>query len=103
MWAIDFLNRRRQERPVAGMDNACRGVYSSFPSQQNRLAVGSYPDTIARIQGWIFDNGPAVPAKAHYLRAFQAFDVDKGQHDSLMRHMDIGIGHRRQAGNTLGY
>lgn len=71
--------------------------------RNNGYLWGRYPDTIARIQAWIFDNGPVVPEEEYYLRAFPTFEVEKGKHDWLMRHVIIGIGRRKEAGNILRY
>jgi len=71
--------------------------------RNNGYLWGRYPDTIAKIQAWIFDNGPVVPEEEYYLRAFPTFEVEKGKHDWLMRHVIIGIGRRKEAGNILRY
>lgn len=71
--------------------------------RNNGYLWGRHPDTIAKIQAWIFDNGPIVPEKDYYLRAFPTFEVEKGKHDWLMRHVIIGIGRRKEAGNILRY
>lgn len=71
--------------------------------RNNGYLWGRYPDTIAKIQAWIFDNGPVVPEEEYYLRAFPTFEVEKGRHDWLMRHVIIGIGRRKEHGNILRY
>lgn len=71
--------------------------------RNNGYLWGRHPDTIEKIQAWIFDNGPIVPEEDYYLRAFPTFEVEKGKHDWLMRHVIIGIGKRKEAGNTLRY
>ena len=71
--------------------------------RNNGYLWGRHPDTIAKIQAWIFDNGPIVPEEDYYLRAFPTFEVEKGKHDWLMRHVIIGIGRRKEAGNILRY
>ena len=71
--------------------------------RNNGYLWGHYPDTIAKIQAWIFDNGPVVPEEEYYLRAFPTFEVEKGKHDWLMRHVIVGVGRRKEAGNILRY
>lgn len=71
--------------------------------RNNGYLWGRYPDTIAKIQAWIFDNGPVVPEEEYYLRAFPTFEVERGKHDWLMRHVIVGIGRRKEAGNILRY
>ncbi len=71
--------------------------------RNNGYLWGRFPDTIAKIQAWIFDNGPVVPEEEYYLRAFPTFEVEKGKHDWLMRHVIVGIGRRKEAGNILRY
>jgi hypothetical protein len=44
-----------------------------------------------------------VPEADYYLRAHPTFEVSRGPHDWLMRHVIIGIGQRRQAGNCIRY
>jgi hypothetical protein len=64
---------------------------------------GRYADTMTKIRAWIFENGPVVPESDYYLRAFPTFEVEKGKHDWLMRHVIIGIGKRKEAGNIVRY
>lgn len=64
---------------------------------------GRYADTMTKIRAWIFENGPVVPETDYYLRAFPTFEVEKGKHDWLMRHVIIGVGKRKEAGNTVRY
>lgn len=64
---------------------------------------GRHPDTMAKIRAWIFENGPEVPESDYYLRAFPTFEVEKGKHDWLMRHVIIGVGKRKAAGNIVRY
>jgi len=71
--------------------------------RNNGYLWGRHPDTITKIQAWIFDNGPIVPEEDYYLRAFPTFEVEQGKHDWLMRHVIIGIGRRKEAGNILRY
>jgi hypothetical protein len=64
---------------------------------------GRYTDTMTKIRAWIFENGPVVPESDYYLRAFPTFEVEKGKHDWLMRHVIVGIGKRKEAGNIVRY
>jgi Protein of unknown function (DUF3237). len=64
---------------------------------------GRKPDTMQRIREWIFNGGPPVPYEEYYLRAFPTFEVSRGKHDWLMRHVFIGIGERLPDGNRLRY
>lgn len=64
---------------------------------------GREPDTMDKIRAWIFDGGPVIPPEEYYLRAFPTFEVETGKHDWLMRHVFVGIGERKEAGNTLRY
>jgi hypothetical protein len=64
---------------------------------------GRYSDTMTKIRAWIFENGPAVPESDYYLRAFPTFEVEKGKHDWLMRHVIVGVGKRKAAGNVVRY
>ena len=64
---------------------------------------GRYTDTMAKIRAWIFENGPVVPESDYYLRAFPTFEVETGKHDWLMRHVIVGIGKRKEAGNIVRY
>jgi hypothetical protein len=64
---------------------------------------GRHPDTMAKIRAWIFENGPVVPESDYYLRAFPTFEVEKGKHDWLMRHVIVGVGKRKEAGNIVRY
>lgn len=64
---------------------------------------GRHADTMARIRAWIFENGPVVPESDYYLRAFPTFEVEKGKHDWLMRHVIVGVGKRKEAGNVVRY
>jgi hypothetical protein len=71
--------------------------------RNNGYLWGRYPDTIAKIQDWIFNNGPVVPEDEYYLRAFPTFEVETGKHDWLMRYVIVGIGRRKEAGNIVRY
>ncbi|MES2605918.1 MAG: DUF3237 domain-containing protein [Pseudomonadota bacterium] len=64
---------------------------------------GRYSDTMVKIRAWIFENGPVVPETDYYLRAFPTFEVEKGKHDWLMRHVIVGVGKRKEAGNIVRY
>jgi hypothetical protein len=64
---------------------------------------GRTPDVIPRIQDWMFRAGPAVPNSEFYLRAAPTFEVAKGKHDWLMRHIFIGLGDRFADGNIIRY
>jgi hypothetical protein len=71
--------------------------------RNNGYLWGRQPDTMAKIRAWIFENGPEVPETDYYLRANPTFEVERGKHDWLMRHVIIGIGRRKEAGNILRY
>ena len=64
---------------------------------------GHQPDTLKRIQDWMFRDGPEVPFDEFYLRAAPSFETEKGPHDWLMRHVFIGLGQRQSDGNTIKY
>lgn len=64
---------------------------------------GRQPDTIKRMQDWMFRDGPEVPFEEFYLRSSPAFECPKGPHEWLMRHIFVGIGSRRRDGNTIRY
>lgn len=64
---------------------------------------GRKPDTIKRMQDWMFRDGPEVPFEEFYLRASPTFETEKGPHDWLMRHIFIGIGQRSRDGNLIRY
>jgi hypothetical protein len=64
---------------------------------------GRTPDVIPRIQDFMFRGGPAVPHHEFYLRAAPTFEVAKGKHDWLMRHIFVGIGDRFNDGNIIRY
>lgn len=71
--------------------------------RNNGYLWGRHPDTMAKIRAWIFENGPEVPESDYYLRANPTFEVERGKYDWLMRHVFIGIGRRKEAGNVLRY
>jgi hypothetical protein len=64
---------------------------------------GRTPDVIPRIQDWMFRGGPPVPHEEFYLRAAPTFEVAKGKHDWLTRHIFVGIGDRFADGNIIRY
>jgi hypothetical protein len=64
---------------------------------------GRTPDVIPRIQDWMFRGGPVVPPEEFYLRACPTFEVAKGKHDWLMRHVFVGVGDRYADGNIIRY
>lgn len=64
---------------------------------------GRKPDTMTRIREWIFNNGPAVPEEDYYLRACPTFEVETGPYDWLTRHVIVGVGKRKEHGNTVRY
>jgi hypothetical protein len=64
---------------------------------------GRNPDTMDKIRAWIFDKGPEVSEDEYYLRAFPTFEVEAGKHDWLMRHVFVGVGKRKEHGNTVRY
>ena len=64
---------------------------------------GRTPDVIPRIQDFMFRGGPAVPHEEFYLRSAPTFEVQKGKHDWLMRHIFVGIGDRYADGNIIRY
>ncbi|HUE09774.1 MAG TPA: DUF3237 domain-containing protein [Steroidobacteraceae bacterium] len=64
---------------------------------------GRTPDVIPRIQDWMFRGGSPVPNNEFYLRAAPTFEVAKGKHDWLMRHIFVGLGDRYADGNIIRY
>lgn len=71
--------------------------------RNNGYLWGRHPDTMAKIRAWIFEDGPVVPESDYYLRANPTFEVESGKYDWLMRHVFIGVGRRKEAGNVLRY
>jgi hypothetical protein len=71
--------------------------------RNNGYLWGRHADTMVKIRAWIFENGPEVPETDYYLRASPTFEVERGKHDWLMRHVIIGIGKRKAQGNVLRY
>jgi hypothetical protein len=64
---------------------------------------GRHDDTMQRLRAMAFDNGPEVPHADYYLRAYPTFEVARGPHDWLMRHVFVGIGERLRDGNRVRY
>jgi Protein of unknown function (DUF3237) len=64
---------------------------------------GRHPDTMTKLRAWAFGNGPTVPHEDYYLRCAPVFEVEKGKHDWLMKHVFIGIGERKKDGNVVRY
>jgi Protein of unknown function (DUF3237) len=64
---------------------------------------GRHPDTMTKLREWAFNKGPAVPSSDYYLRCSPTFEVEKGKHDWLMKHVFIGIGERKPDGNVVRY
>ena len=65
--------------------------------------AGRAPDVLARIQDWMFRNGPPVPFEDYYLRTAPTFEVGTGRYDWLMSTVVVGIGTRQLQGNTIRY
>ena len=64
---------------------------------------GRTPDAMTRLRHWAFEGGDPVPHGDYYLRASPTFDVPKGKHDWLTRHVCVGVGERRKDGNHVRY
>jgi len=64
---------------------------------------GRTPDVLGRIQAWMFQDGDPVDASEFYLRASPSFEVERGPHDWLTKHIFVGIGTRQRNGNTIRY
>ncbi|MEZ5891868.1 MAG: DUF3237 domain-containing protein [Parvularculaceae bacterium] len=64
---------------------------------------GRKPDTMQRLRQWAFEGGEPVPHSEYYLRAAPSFEVTKGKHDWLTKHVFIGIGERLPDGNRVRY
>lgn len=71
--------------------------------RNNGYLWGRHADTMTKIRAWIFENGPEVPETDYYLRASPTFEVERGKHDWLMRHVIVGVGRRKAQGNVLRY
>lgn len=67
------------------------------------LLWGRHPDTMDRMQDWMFLSGPEVPFEDFYLRSSPMFEVSKGPYEWMMRHVFIGIGQRQRFGNKIRY
>ena len=73
-------------------------------SMQNKgFLWGRTPDAMGRLRAWAFDGGPAVAHADYYLRAQPTFEVPKGPHEWLTRHVFVGVGERRPDGNFVRY
>ncbi len=55
---------------------------------------GRKPDVMTRLRQWAFEGGKPVPHNEYYLRANPSFEVSKGKHDWLTRHVFVGVGER---------
>jgi len=64
---------------------------------------GRKPDAMTRLRQWAFEGGEPVPHADYYLRAAPTFDVPRGKHDWLTRHVIVGVGERRPDGNHVRY
>ena len=71
---------------------------------QNRGYLwGRRPDTMQKLRDMAFAGGPTVDPGEYYLRAAPSFEVEKGRHDWLMRHVFVGMGERKSDGNLVRY
>lgn len=71
---------------------------------QNRGYLwGRNPDTMKKLRDMAFAGGPTVDPSEYYLRAAPSFEVEKGRHDWLMRHVFVGLGERKADGNLVRY
>jgi hypothetical protein len=71
---------------------------------QNRgFLWGRKPDVMERLRKWAFEGGKPVPHAEYYLRANPTFEVAKGKHDWLTRHVFVGVGERLPDGNRVRY
>jgi hypothetical protein len=71
---------------------------------QNRGYLwGRRADTMQKLRDMAFAGGPTVDPSEYYLRAAPSFEVEKGRHDWLMRHVFVGLGERKSAGNLVRY
>lgn len=64
---------------------------------------GREPETLQRIQDWMFRDGPEVPFEEFYLRSSPTFEAPKGKYEWMMRHIFVGVGQRHRHGNTIRY
>jgi uncharacterized protein DUF3237 len=58
---------------------------------------------MTRLRKWAFEGGKAVPHGEYYLRAAPSFEVPRGKHDWLTRHVFVGVGERLPDGNRVRY
>ena len=71
---------------------------------QNRGYLwGRRADTMQKLRDMAFAGGPTVDPGEYYLRAAPSFEVEKGRHDWLMRHVFVGLGERKSDGNLVRY
>jgi hypothetical protein len=71
---------------------------------QNRGYLwGRRADTMQKLRDMAFAGGPTVDPSEYYLRAAPSFEVEKGRHDWLMRHVFVGLGERKSDGNLVRY
>jgi hypothetical protein len=71
---------------------------------QNRGYLwGRNADTMQKLRDMAFAGGPTVDPGEYYLRAAPSFEVEKGRHDWLMRHVFVGLGERKADGNLVRY
>jgi hypothetical protein len=71
---------------------------------QNRGYLwGRRADTMQKLRDMAFAGGPTVDPSEYYLRAAPSFEVEKGRHDWLMRHVFVGMGERKSDGNLVRY
>lgn len=71
---------------------------------QNRgFLWGRKPGAMAALRAWAFEGGAPVAHEDYYLRAQPSFEVPKGPHDWLNRHVFIGVGERKPDGNFVRY
>ena len=71
---------------------------------QNRGYLwGRRADTMQKLRDMAFSGGPTVDPGEYYLRAAPSFEVEKGRHDWLMRHVFVGLGERKSDGNLVRY
>ena len=64
---------------------------------------GYEPGTMQRLREMAFAGGPSVDPSEYYFRACPTFEVQRGRHDWLTRHVFIGIGQRKADGNLIRY
>jgi hypothetical protein len=71
---------------------------------QNRGYLwGRGAGTMQKLRDMAFAGGPTVDPSEYYLRAAPTFEVEKGRHDWLMRHVFVGMGERKSDGNLVRY